>query len=102
MMPSDILALPMLVPLRTVNGILGVSHSFGYQNLDDYPVPLEKIGNKYYARKVDVLRKVGMLTSDISQERVYEPGKTYRVSGKFLMKLQDKWFQYGIESTRTA
>ncbi|SHP16151.1 Uncharacterised protein [Mycobacteroides abscessus subsp. bolletii] len=61
----------MLVPLRTVNGVLGISHSRGYvfAQAVTYPIPHQTINRRYFARKSDILQMVGLADLDMSKER---------------------------------
>ncbi len=90
----------MLVPLRTVNGILGISHSRGYvfAQAGTYPIPLQAINRRYFARKTDIVQMVGLADIDMSKEKPISPNKTYRMSGRALRRIQERWFQYGFDS----
>jgi hypothetical protein len=99
MLTKELAELPMMVPLPTVNEVCGFKPSVAYKWIREqsYPMPLEQIGPRYYIRKVDLMRFIGLGGSDMVINPL-DPTKTYRVSGKRMIKLQNEWWEMGFRA----
>lgn len=61
--PADILALPAVVPVwPTVGRIYGLSRNSAYALArdDDLPVPVFRAGRQLRARRIDIVRQLGL------------------------------------------
>ncbi|MFJ8309823.1 MULTISPECIES: hypothetical protein [unclassified Streptomyces] len=62
MSESEVLALPVTIPLELTNRAIGLGRTVGYDlaKHDKYPIPVLRIANAYRCRRVDLLEYLGI------------------------------------------
>lgn len=94
---AELHALPSVVNLETAGRAIGCSRAKAYElhASGEFPVTVRQVGSRFKVSKADILRYLGVDSSDELVEdnavriggKVVHPNKTYRVKGRQLIEL---------------